>query len=78
MQYLYKNFKKAIITEKLENFLDNIYDPIPVKLLSRLRLIFTHLNKHKFRHGKSYMSILCDTVNPMCPSRTDLKIKYQR
>ena len=61
---IYK-FKKSIITEKLENTLYNAHDPIAVKLLSRLRLQFTHLNEHKFRHDFS------DTVNPMCPCGTD-------
>ena len=61
---IYK-FKKSIITEKLENSLYNVHDPIGVKLLSRLRLQFTHLNEHKFRHGFN------DTVNPMCPCGTD-------
>ena len=61
---IYK-FKKSIITEKLENSLYNVHDHIGVKLLSRLRLQFTHLNEHKFRHGFN------DTVNPMCPCGTD-------
>ena len=38
-----------------------------MKLLARLRLQFTHLNEHKFRHGFN------DTVNPMCPCRTDVE-----
>ena len=38
-----------------------------MKLLSRLRLQFTHLNEHKFRHGFN------DTVNPMCPCGTDVE-----
>ena len=59
------NFKKSIITEKLENTLYNVHDPIGVKLLWRLRLQFTQLNKHKFRHS------FHDTVNPMCPYGTD-------
>ena len=63
---IYK-FKKSIITEKLENSLYNVHDPIGVKLLSRLRLQFTHLNEHKFRHGFN------DTVNPMCPCGTDVE-----
>ena len=33
----------------------------------RLRLQFSHLNKHKFRHG------FCDTVNPMCACGTEIK-----
>ena len=60
-------FKKSIITEKLENSLYNVHDPIGVKLLSRLRLQFTHLNEHKFRHGFN------DTVNPMCSCGTDVE-----
>ena len=31
-----------------------------VKLLTRLRLDFSHLNEHKFRHNFNY------TINPMC------------
>ena len=63
---IYK-FKKSIITEKLENSLYNVRDPIGVKLLSRLRLRFTHLKGHKFRHGFS------ETVHSMCPCGTDLE-----
>ena len=36
-----------------------------MKLLSRLRLQFTHLNEHGFRHGFN------DTVNPMCQCGAD-------
>ena len=58
-------FKKLIITQKLENSLYNVHESIRVKLLSRFRLRFTHLNKHKFRLGFN------DTVNPMCPCGAD-------
>ena len=44
-------FKKSIKCEKKENSLFSIYDPLGVKLLTRLRLQFSHLNEHKFRHG---------------------------
>ena len=44
-------FKKSIITEELENSLYNVNDPIAVKLLTRVRLQFTHLSEYKFRHG---------------------------
>ena len=63
---IYK-FKKSVITEKLENALYNVHDPIGVKLLSRLRLQFTHLNEHKFRHGFN------DMASPMCPCGTDVE-----
>ena len=53
-------FKKSIVSEKKESSLFCIYDPLGVKLLTRLRPQFSHLNKHKFRHGFS------DIINPMC------------
>ena len=37
-----------------------IYDPIGVRLLNRLRLGFSHLGEHKFRHN------FADTLNPLC------------
>ena len=60
-------FKKSIKIEKLENSLYNVHDPLGVKLLSRLRLQFSHLNEHKFRHGFS------DTVNSMCPCGAEVE-----
>ena len=38
-----------------------------MKLLARLRLQFTHLNKHKLRHGFN------ETVNCMCQCGTDVE-----
>ena len=35
--------------------------------LTRLRLKFSHLNEHKFRHGFN------DTINPMCACRTEVE-----
>ena len=43
--------------KKKENSLFSIYDPLSVKLLTHLRLQFSHLNEHKFRHGFG------DTIN---------------
>ena len=37
-----------------------IQDPIGLKLLTRLRLKFSHLREHKFRHN------FLDTLNPLC------------
>ena len=37
-----------------------IYDPSEVKLINKLRLGFTHLREHKFRHN------FADAVNPLC------------
>ena len=51
--------KKLIKCEKKENSIFSIYDPLGVKLLTRLRLQISHLNEHKFRHGFG------DTINAM-------------
>ena len=60
-------FKKSIINEKQENSLFRVYDPLGVKLLTRLRLQFSHLNEHKFRHGFS------DTGNPVRACGTEIE-----
>ena len=56
-----------IITEKKENSLFSVYDSLGVKRLTRLRLQFSHLNEHKFRHGFG------DTVNPMRGYNTEIE-----
>ena len=53
-----------------ENSIYAIHDISGLKLLTRLRLNFSHLNEHKFRHNFK------DTINPMCncgfePETTD-------
>ena len=47
-------------TKSNERQLFSIHDPQGVKLLSRLRLNFSHLNKDQFRHDFK------DCVSPMC------------
>ena len=49
-----------IVTENKENSLFSVYDPHGVKLLTCLRLQFSHLKERKFRHG------FVDTVSPIC------------
>ena len=44
-------FKKLIISKKKKNPLFSVYDPLFVKILTRLRLEFSYLNEHKFQHG---------------------------
>ena len=46
--------------QKKENPIFSIYDPLGVKLLTRLRLQFSNLYEHKFRNGFE------DTINAMC------------
>ena len=53
--------KKLLIwIRPLENDTYEINDPFGVRLLSRFRLDFSHLRKHKFRHN------FADTFNPSC------------
>ena len=44
-----------------------VYDPLGVKLLTRLRLHFSYLNEHKFRHSFS------DTINAICTCETEIE-----
>ena len=44
-------FKKMIVIETKVKSLFSVYEPLGVKLLTRIRLQFSHLDKHKFRHG---------------------------
>ena len=67
-----KQFKKAILDfiRPKENSIYAIHDISGLKSLTRLRLNFSHLNVHKFRHN------IKDTINPMCsccfePETTD-------
>ena len=43
----------------------NIFDPIGLKFLSRLRTNLSHLREHKFRHN------FLDTINPLCSCNTE-------
>ena len=45
----------------------NIFDPIGLKLLTRLRLGFSHLNEHIFRHNFQYC------MNPLCSCSLDIE-----
>ena len=42
-------FKKSVVRKKKENSLFCICDSLCVKLLTRLRLLFSHLNENRFR-----------------------------
>ena len=60
-------FKKIIVRKKHENSLFSVYDPLSEKLLTRLRLKFSNLKEHKFRHG------FADMINPTCACGADVK-----
>ena len=55
-------FKNRLLTfiRPVQNSVFNIFDPKGIKLLTRLRLEFSHLNDHRFRHNFQ------DCVNPLC------------
>ena len=55
-------FKSSILNfdRPRENSVFAVHDIIGVKLLTRLRLDFSHLNEHKFRHNFN------DIINTMC------------
>ena len=56
-----------IVTEKKKNPFFSAYDPLGVKLSTPLRLQFSNLNKHKFRHGFG------DTVSPICGCNAEIE-----
>ena len=61
-------FKKLIKCKKEQKTsIFSIYDPLGVKLLTRLRLQFSHLNEHKFRHGFG------DTISAMCARGSEVE-----
>ena len=55
-------FKKALLNfyRPKECSVFNIFDPVGLKLLTRLRVNLSHLREHKFRHN------FLDTLNPLC------------
>ena len=64
----------AIFKTKLVSFIRpvssnvyNIFDPVGLKLLTRLRLGFSHLNEHRFRHNFQHC------INPLCSCSLDIE-----
>ena len=55
-------FRKKLLAfiRPLGNDTYGIYDPLGVRLFNRLRLGYSHLREHKFRHN------FTDTLNPLC------------
>ena len=58
----YTAFKNALLTFIRPKHVDTfgIHNPIGMQLLTRLRLGFSHLNEHKFRHN------FREFLNPLC------------
>ena len=59
---LIKTFRLSILNfvRPRENSFSAVHEVNCLKLLNRLRLNFSHLNEHKFRHNFN------DTINPIC------------
>ena len=58
----YASFRKMFLKfiRPIENSTYKIYDPLGIKSLTRLRLGFSHLSEHKFRHN------FAGSLNPLC------------
>ena len=66
----YNIFRKSIlnfIRPSESKVCNNINDAIGIKLITRLRLGFSHLREHKFKHN------FRDTLNPLCSCSTDIR-----
>ena len=57
----FKVFKKHLLSfiRPMRNSICNIHNPLGVKFLTRLRIGFSHLKEHKFKHN------LQDLIDPM-------------
>ena len=57
-----QEFRKSLLSfiKPTSSSLFSIHHPVGIKLLVTLRLGFTHLREHKFRHN------FHDTLNPLC------------
>ena len=66
-------FRKALLNfiRPSENKIFNIHDQVGIKLLTRLRLGFSHLREHKLRHNFE------DTLNPLCSCSIETETTWQ-
>ena len=55
-----------IVTDNKENSVFSFYGLYGVKLLTRLKLQFSHLKEHKFRH------VFGDAVSSMCGCKAEI------
>ena len=62
-------FKSRLLSfiRPLKSNVYNIFDPIGLKFLTCLRLGFSHLNEHRFRHN------LQDCMNPLCSCSLEIE-----
>ena len=61
-------FKKHLLNFRPNsNNVFNVNNPLRLKLLRRLRIGFSHLKKHKFKHNFQ------DSLDPLCNCRNDIE-----
>ena len=62
-------FKSKLLSfiRPVQSNIYSIFDPEGLKLLTRLRLGFTHLNEHKIRHNFQ------DCLNPLCSCSLEIE-----
>ena len=62
-------FKKGLLAfiRPQQCYIYNIFDPIGLKLLTRLRVNLSHLRAHKFHHS------FLDTLNPLCSCSLEIE-----
>ena len=62
-------FKKELLKfiRPKQSSIFNIFDPLGLKLLTRLRVNLSHLREHKFRHN------FLDTLNPLCSCSLEIE-----
>ena len=62
-------FKSRLLSfiRPIQSKVYNIFDPIGLNLLTRLRLGCSHLNEHKFRHSFQ------DCLNPLCSCSLEIE-----
>ena len=68
----YVGFPKKLLSfiKPTEKKTFSINDPFGIKLLSRLRVDFSHLNEHKFRHN------FADTLNAHAPLKPKPRLTF--
>ena len=62
-------FKKTLLNfiRRKSNNVRNINNPLELKLLTHLRIGFSHIKEHKFKHNFQ------DSVDPLCSCRNDIE-----
>ena len=68
----YVSFRKMLLNfiRPIGNSTYKVYEPLGIKLLTRLQLGFSHLFKHKFRQNSA------DSLNPLCSGSLESTLHF--